>query len=60
MSTKQRTPEHFPGMKVRGSRRRRSAPYQRAAGSLHRLAAGVGVAAAALASLSMAIGEGER
>lgn len=31
-----RTPEFFPRMKVRGARRRRLAPWQRAAGSMRR------------------------
>ncbi|WP_242089213.1 hypothetical protein [Curtobacterium sp. DN_7.5] len=37
--SKPRNPRYFPTMKVRGARRRRIAPYQRATGSFERLAA---------------------
>jgi len=33
MSTRSRTPEHYPRMKVRGARRRYLAPFQRMTGS---------------------------
>lgn len=44
MSTKPRTPEHFPRMKVRGARRRRLAPRQLAIGRMHRAFEGLGAA----------------
>lgn len=55
MSTKPRTPQYFPRMKVRGARRRQLAPWQRTAGAIERMGEALAVAASQMIQYANAV-----
>jgi len=59
MSSKPRNPSYFPRMKVRGARRRRLAPFQRATGSFLRLNGTMREAAEAMRRLAVLVNDAE-
>lgn len=56
MGTTLRNPQHYPGMKVRGARRRRLAPWQRLRGNLAAWEVSAARAADSFAKLSAILG----